>query len=76
MSLEFVVASDIERDSMNLEVYQNALNLLNIEETAEGDYLVQVWSGHERTTFTVQETALIVAHALKFAGLRVREPGE
>ena len=72
MSLKFIVASDVEYDSMNLEVYQNALNLLNIEETAEREYIVQDWSGPEGATFTAQETVLILAHALRFAGLRVR----
>ena len=75
MSLEFIVASDLERDSMNLEVHRSFSNLLlNIEETAEGEYIVQDWSGPEGATFTAQETVLIVAHALRFAGLRVRKP--
>ncbi|WP_216325824.1 hypothetical protein [Deinococcus aestuarii] len=72
---EFIVAGNPEHDSMNLEVYRPAFNLLlNIEETAEGEYIVQDWSGPEGATFTAQETALIVAHALRFAGLRVRQP--
>lgn len=75
MSLEFIVASDIQRDSMNLEVYRPAFNLLlNIQETADGGYIVEDWSAPEGATFTAQETVLIVAHALRFAGHRVRKP--
>ncbi|WP_102127283.1 hypothetical protein [Deinococcus planocerae] len=74
MSLKFIVASAVERDSMNLEVYQDAFNLLSIEETAEREYIVQDWSGPGEAAFTAQEVALIVAHALGFAGLRVRQP--
>lgn len=54
MNLEFLVASDVERDSISLEVYRPARHqVMNIE-----------------------ETALIVAHALRFAGLKVREPSQ
>lgn len=72
---EFITAHDPESDSMNLEVYRPAFHqLLNIRETAEGEYIVQGWAEPEGATFTAQETALIVAHALRFAGLRVRKP--
>lgn len=74
--MEFIIASDVQGDTMNLEIYRDAFNLLNVVETADKEYIVEDWSGPEGATFTAQETALIVAHALRFAGLRVRKPGE
>lgn len=77
MNLEFLVASDVERDSISLEVYRPARHqVMNIEETADREYVVEFWRENQEVTFTVQETALIVAHALRFAGLKVREPSQ
>lgn len=75
MSLEFLVASDVERDSISLEVYRPAFHqVMNIEETADREYVVEFWTKDQEVTFPVQETALILARALRFAGLNVRPP--
>lgn len=70
MSLRFVRVTDTERDAVTLEVRRSDTGLVMcIDETAEGEYVVEF--APERATFTAQEVALIVAHALRFAGLRV-----
>jgi hypothetical protein len=77
MSLEFTVASDVQRDTMNLECCCPDKNLwLNVEENAEGESTVEGWFAPEETTFSVEEVVMIVAQTLKFAGHRVRAPGQ
>ncbi|WP_019587336.1 hypothetical protein [Deinococcus apachensis] len=62
---------------MSLEIrHPNADYQLYVNETVEGKYGVESGSPPGGTTFTLEETALIVARALQFAGLQVREPGK
>lgn len=73
MSLRFVRVTDIERDAVTLEVWRSNTELVMcVDETPESEYVVEF--APEGATFTAQEMASIVAHALRSAGLRVRKP--
>lgn len=65
------IASDVQRDTMNLEVFLDDTNLiLNIEQKTDDLHTVEAWSDPP-ICLSADELQRIVEAALGFAGVKV-----